>query len=464
MIPPRTISLPADHPLLRGLRSPAANFFIAMGFIACAACSRNSTSDAKPEVIAPPVEAVQARLGSLPLVQRLSGTVLAENQVVLFAETDGRVIAVHVQNGANVKRGDALLELQDDSLREQVRQAEAGHRINEARVRQAEASLAELAAQVRRTKELGKQALVTELELETASAQLASAHADVDLAKAQLDQSAATLAERRNLFGKLTVRSPIDGVVGQRNAEVGMQVTPSTALFTVGNLERVRVRVQIADRMLGFLQAGQPARIFPGGSDRANEVPLNARLTRISPFLNEVSRSTEAEIEVDNPDHLLRPGMFVPVDIAYGESASATLIPASGLFSDSDTGRTGVFVLSAAPTAGGADAPPLPPLPPLPSPVPPGETGAADDASQTPLTAPRPLEFRTARIVARGAMVVAVESVQPGDWVVTLGQDLLSTQGQLGRVRPVSWDHVLELQGIKREDLLNDLLHPGAVR
>jgi hypothetical protein len=70
------------------------------------------------------------------------------------------------------------------------------------------------------------------------------------------------------------------------------------------------------------------------------------------------------------------------------------------------------------------------------------------------------VEFRAVVVIARGAMEVAVSGVASGDWVVTLGQDLLSTGRAQARVRPVTWDHVMMLQGMKREDLLDSVLRP----
>lgn len=412
-----------------------------------AGCGDQAPETARGRAAAPPVEAVQARVGALPLAERLSGTVWAENQVALFPEINGRIARVLVQNGETVVRGQPLVELQDDTYREQVRQAEAGHRIAQARVRQAQARLSELQAQAGRLRTLGER-LVSELELETLSAQLESARADVDLAEAQAEQAAANLAEQRDTLSRTVIRAPIDGLVGQRNAEIGMQASPSTRLFTIGNVERVIVRIHIPDTMMRHVRGGQPVRVLapaPG----AGEQGLRAELTRISPFLNEVARTAEAEIELDNPERWLRPGMFVPVDILYGQSRQATLVPTSALFTDGSTGREGVFVVGA-PDAAAAAA---------------GEAGgeassaavAGADAGAA-LSEPRAVEFRTVGIVARGESEVAVDRLEPGEWVVTIGQNLLSTGRSHARVRPVTWEHVMALQGLRREDLLEEVL------
>ncbi|MCF3649247.1 efflux RND transporter periplasmic adaptor subunit [Synoicihabitans lomoniglobus] len=387
------------------------------------------------DTTAPPVEAVQARRGGLPLSERLSGTIRADNQVVLYPEITGRIAEVFAEDGDTVKTGEPLVRVNDDQVREQVRQSEAGHRISAARLRQAQARLAEAEAQARRSAELNARNLVSDLEYETLAAQRESAAADVELAEAELEQAAAGLAERRDLLSKAIVRAPVNGIVGSRRAEVGMQASPAAPLFTLGDLSNLHVRVNLTDAMIGYIEVGQSANLivedFLGDTE-----PLAGRVARISPFLNEVTRSTEAEITITASDSRLRPGMFLPVDILYGESQQATLVPTSALFTDPNTGREGVFVLTG-------------------EPLDPAAVQQRPDA----LSAPRDVEFRPISVIARGAQEVAVAEVNATDWIVTLGQDLLSANARTqARARPVTWSHVMELQGLNREDLLLEVL------
>lgn len=386
--------------------------------------------------MSPAVEAVQARRGSLPLVERLSGTVRADNQVVLYPEVSGRIDEVLVDDGDRVQAGDILVRIDDVQVREQVRQAEAGHRISAARLRQALARLAETEAQAKRSQALNARNLVSDLEYETLAAQRDSAAADVELAEAQLEQASANLAERRDLLARTLVRAPVSGVVGARRAEIGMQVSTSTALFTIGDLSALHLRVNLTDTMIGYIAVGQSARL-PIADLTGDLEPLTGTVTRISPFLNEVTRSAEAEIRIHAPDGRLRPGMFLPVDILYGESQQATLIPTSALFVDPNTGQEGVFVLSSEEPFDAAAVRNRP------------------DALSAPLT----VRFHTLNIIARGAQEVAIDRLAATDWVVTLGQDLLASDGRTkARARPVTWEHVMELQGLNREDLLEEVL------
>lgn len=396
-----------------------------------AGCGQSERSNAA--TTSPPVEATQTRTGSLPLVERLSGTVRAENQVALYPETSGRIAEVLVDDGQTVVAGQPLVKLSDRTVVEQVRQAEAGLRIAEARLWQAQAAQNEVAAQEKRIRSLNDRNLVTDVERETLAAQLAAAEADVALAEAGVEQAAATLAERQDALAKTVIRAPVSGVVGARDAEVGMQVTGSSRLFTIGNLDRVLVRIILTDVMLNYIKVGMPVLVYTENTI-GRTPPLEGTLSRISPFLNQISRSTEAEIELDNTSRRLQPGMFVPVDILYGQSRQATLVPTSALFTDTNTGREGVYLATEVPAVDSADG----------------------------LSTPVAVSFTPVNIIARGASEVAVSEIPPGAWVVTLGQNLLATGRSTARVRPVAWDHVMKLQDMQREALLAEIIRPTA--
>lgn len=408
--------------------------------VTLAACYGNEAQEGGGEQgnsITPAVEAVQARFGSLPLSERLSGTVIAKNQVLLYPEISGRIAEVHVQNGDSVEKGAPLVSLEDNQYREQVEQAKANLRINQARLKQAQARYQELEAQYKRTKKLSEKELSSELELETIEAQMSSAEADVELAQAQLEQSQSNVKEQEEILSKTVIRAPISGSVGQRNAEVGMQANTSTQLFTIGDLANLRVEVVLTEQMLTEVEVGQTARIYIGSNQ--NREFIEAELSRISPFLNNVTRSTEGEIDVSNHKEMLRPGMFVPVDILYGESQQATLLPTSAVYSDPNSGQTGVYVATA-----------------LGSEVEPAEQ--VDPNNPPPLTEATDVEFKPIEVIAEGRMEVGVEGVDPGSWVVTVGQDLLSQGRGQARVRASTWERILALQGLQRQDLLQRVL------
>ena len=387
--------------------------------------------------VVPAVEAVQARYGSLPLTQRLSGLVKAKNQVEIYPEVSAIIVEVYVNNGDIVKRGQPLVRLRDKEFRERLKQARAGYQIAVAQLRQAEAQLKEVQAALKRTESLTEQGLASPTELETAQTQAVSAEASVELAKARVEQAQATMDEREESLSQTLIRAPISGSVGNRNAEVGMLVSGSARLFTLGQLDSVRVEVVLTDRMLSYIEEEQRAEIYapntPAGS-------LSAPLSRISPFLHPVTHSTEAEIDLANPGGLLKPGMFVPVDIYYGESEQATLVPLSALYEHPATGVTGVYVSQTS-----LDREPV-------------SLGKLNGGQSVPLTEPLPFKFVAVDVVAKGRMEAGIRGVEPKKWVVTLGQNLLGGESGNARVRPVKWSRVERLQNLQRQDLMEDVI------
>lgn len=404
---------------------------LALGLLA--GCGQDGGRDAEREAdLAPAVEALPARRGTLPLEERLSGVVEADNQVAVQAEIEAPIIEVLARNGQAVERGQPLVRLAEDELRDQLRQAEAAVRLAEAGAQEARARVAEVEARVVRTRRLAAEQLVSQLELETQEAQLAAARAGAGQAAAQVEQARATVQERRSALGKTIVRAPVAGRVGQRNAEVGMLAGPSTVLFVVGDLGDLVVEVPLTEEMLGYVRPGQPVRV---GSPALGGRTVAATLTRISPFLEEASFSTVGEIDVANDEGRLSPGMFVTVDVLYGETEQATLVPASALWEDPRTGARGVYVVDGRGLAEGVPA-------------------SLDVPEQ-----PRGVELRPVEVLAEGRATVGVTGVQPGEWVVIVGQHLLARDGEAtARVRPTSWERVLELQGLQREDLLQRFL------
>ncbi|WP_020401849.1 efflux RND transporter periplasmic adaptor subunit [Gracilimonas tropica] len=411
--------------------------------VAFTACSEEGPSPdsrmPQEEAVIPSVEAIQARFGSLPLVERFSGNVKAENQVALYPEISGVIAEVFVQNGEYVEKGDRLVRLNTQVLEKQLQQAKAGLKINQAQLKQAKANLARVQAEYNRIKQLEDKELTSQVEVEQAEAELLSAEADVELSEAQVEQAESQVAQQEEQLSKAVIKAPISGNIGRRNAEIGMQVSTNTQLFLIGDLSRLKIEIVLTENMLNRINVGQSARILVDDSN-GGETVLNAEVSRISPFLNEVTRSTVAEIDVDNRNGLLRPGMFVPVDVLFGESQQATLIPTSALYTDPTTGQEGVFIARS-----------------LSSEIQPVTDSSESNGSRA-MTEPLPVEFVPIDVLAEGRMELGVNGVENGQWVVTVGQDLLSEGREQARIRTMTWERIYELQQLQREDLLREIM------
>lgn len=413
---------------LNPVRFAVAPFALELLAILAAACGGSSGGVESENARIPAVEAVPARLGALPMEARINGVVKARNQVAIRPEIEGRVVEVLVRSGESVRSGDPLVRLEAPTLREQVQQEQA-------RVRLAEARLAELRAQTVRTRSLAEEGLVSPLELETHEAQLAAAEAAVDEARATLEEISA-------LQGLATVRAPVSGRIGRRDVEVGMLVDSSSVLFVVGDLDELIVEVPLTEELVARVHEEQPVRV----SAEALAEPVRAEMSRISPFLAADSFTTVGEIDIANPGGRLLPGMFVTVDLLFGESQIATLVPTSAtIWEEGAGGQRGIFVIDDAS----------------------GLTEAGEKVAEI-VPEPRGVTFQPVEILAESRGVAGVEGVEAGQWVVTLGQHLLQDRSSqpgssaagplMARVRPTSWERVLELQRLQRQDLLTGFM------
>jgi HlyD family secretion protein len=386
----------------------------------------------------PAVEVVRARLDALPLRERLTGTVRGAGQVAIYPQTSGPVTEVFVDDGMVVEAGQALVRIESRTPRSQLEQAEAALGVATAQERAARASLAELEAQFERTRLLAADSLVSQETVETERARVEAARAAVEQAVAQVRSAEAGIRERAEAVDRTVVRAPIAGVVGQRNAEVGMIADGQTPLFTIGQLDRMRVEVPIAQDLIGRILTGQRAEIR---TDADPGRAIVAEVSRLSPFLAEGSFSAEAEIDVENPAGQLIPGMFVTVDVFYGRSDSTTVVPVSALYDDVASGRTGVYVASA-PDSGVIMT-------------------VADDGVGTLTVESVETRFVPVEVLARGRQTAGITGVRPGEWVVVVGHSLLAEEtGERprARIRPTSWDRIIALQERQGPELLEELM------
>ncbi|NBC01906.1 MAG: efflux RND transporter periplasmic adaptor subunit [Bacteroidetes bacterium] len=231
-------------------------FLLVLGLTACGSSDEEEawSGRSRGDAPTPSVEVVQTQRGSLPLEQRLSGTVQARNQVSIYPEITARVEDVMAESGDFVERGQPLVRLRDRTYREQVRQAEANVSIQRAQVRQAQAQLSELQSELRRIEQLADREFSSRQQLEALQAQVEGAEADVAAAEAQVEQAESTLSERQADLAQTVVRSPVTGRIGRRDVEIGQRVDGASRLFDVGDLSFVRVRVSLTDEMLSRIQ------------------------------------------------------------------------------------------------------------------------------------------------------------------------------------------------------------------
>lgn len=237
----------------------------------------------------------------------------------------GMVAAVLVQPGQWVRAGQTLAVIDREVQTRQAQQLAA-----QVQVARADAALAQ--NEYERSQALVGRGFVSKADLDRKRAARDAASARVRVAEA-------SLAESRARIGRLNVQSPAAGLVLERNVEPGQVVSPgSGALFRVARGGEMELKAQLSEADLLTLGVGVPATVTPVGSTQS----FTGSVWQISPVINQQNRQGIARIALAY-DPSLRPGGFASVEIVAG-SQEAPVLPESAILSD-DKGNF-VYVVS----------------------------------------------------------------------------------------------------------------------
>jgi RND family efflux transporter MFP subunit len=259
--------------------------------------------------------------GSGAIVTRLPGVIEpnAYKQVVVTPLVSGRVRRVFVALGESVRAGQPLAEIFSPEL------AEAETRFVSAR-----AELAAHERELQRTEKLVDIGSASRQELERLHAEHTARETEVQTARSRLQLlgvPASTIEKlgSGNAVGALTtVPAPMSGVVTERTANPGLNVDSAAKLFAVVDLSTVWVVVDVYEKDFSGVRAGVPARIT---TKALADAVIPGRVSYIDPQVNAETRTVRVRVEVPNPRHELRLGMFVDVTLDVPGVRAVALIP-----------------------------------------------------------------------------------------------------------------------------------------
>ena len=280
-------------------------------------------------------EAVQR--GTLSVKVVANGTLAPTLTVNVGSELSGTVARVFVDINDRVTKGQVLVELDTSKLRDQMARSRAALASAEARVAQAAATLKEARANLARMEEVQRLSggrVPSATEFDTARANAERAAADEAAARASVADAKAALRVDETNLGKASIRAPIDGVVLTRSVDPGNAVAASlqaVTLFTIAaDLTQMKLQVNVDEADVGQLREGQRAR-FTVAAQPGRQYP--AVVTRVAfgstTTDNVVTYTTQ--LDVQNADLTLRPGMTATASIAATERAGVLLVPNSAL-------------------------------------------------------------------------------------------------------------------------------------
>jgi RND family efflux transporter MFP subunit len=322
-----------------------------------AGCGSDSTASTKKNAPAAPkpreVRVVPAAEDRVPRTVAVTGTLAADDQIVLGLKVPGRLSEITVDLGSRVRRGQLVARLDPTDFRLRVDQARAA--LQQARVRlglppdgaddgvapeqtaivrQARAVLDEAKLTRERFARLFNQELIARAQLDAAEAGYQVAEGRYQDALEEVRNRQAILVQRRTelelarqALADTELQAPVDGMIRERRAAVGEFLAAGAAVATLVKTHPLRLQLAVPERASVDVRVGQQVRVSVDGDPGVH----GGRVVRLSPSIQEQNRTLTVEAEVPNPAGTLRPGSFTRAEIVIAADQPAVFVPRSAV-------------------------------------------------------------------------------------------------------------------------------------
>lgn len=226
----------------------------------------------------------------------ITGSIIANESLELKSEANGKITKINFKEGATVKKGELLVQINDEEIRAQIEKQRYMQKLNK--------------DNEYRQRQLFKKDAISQEEYDNALNRLNTTISDIKLLEAQLQ--------------KTRIFAPFDGVIGLRYVSNGAYISPATVIATLYNNSPAKIEFAVPSRYSSLIAAGKKIR-FTIENDTSRV--FVGEVYAIEPRINEETRTLKLRALADNSNGVLIPGQFVKVDLVLGSKADALLIP-----------------------------------------------------------------------------------------------------------------------------------------
>jgi membrane fusion protein, heavy metal efflux system len=243
------------------------------------------------------------------------------NTAAINAPLAGRVLTLLAQKGQHVNKGEALATIDSPEIRQLAVESERLVAQNKAAELQAQAKVELAKRNFEREKTLLGLKIASAKDYQTAEADLKQTEAELQTTRSQTRLSSALLTNRLAQLGQsikatagghITLYAPIAGVVLEQLVTPGEALEAGKPLFKLINIDKVWATAQVYEKDLQYVRTGQPIEIRTAAYPQKT---FNGRIVNIDPIVDPVSRTLAVRAVIENRDALLKPQMFVTVDL-----------------------------------------------------------------------------------------------------------------------------------------------------
>jgi membrane fusion protein (multidrug efflux system) len=375
---------PTDSSPFR-VRRAAGTLALALFIALSAGCGGAGGPDknAAAQAAAIPVEVAPASHQAVTANYSGTATLEAVGDAQVVAKTSGIILRILVEEGMRVEKGQLLAQLDDDAVRNKLAQAEATLKKAQAAFDKSEKGIAKN--------------LIPRADFDRDKFDLETQHAVVDGAKIDLSYT--------------RIVAPISGVIAKRSVKVGNLVTANQALFQIVDMDPLEAVLNVPERDLGTLKAGQPVHLKV---DALPDQDFDGTVARVAPVVDATSGTFRATCEFRDTTKTLKPGMFGRIDVVYDQRHDALVVPRSALVEED--GESAVFVIEPAPPKKADDKDK-----PKDTKAKPGEAVAAEKKPDVPLFVAKRRVVRTG--YSESDRVEVRDGLKDGERVITIGRN-----------------------------------------
>jgi membrane fusion protein (multidrug efflux system) len=286
------------------------------------------------------VAAVKRKDISVPIFA--TGTIFPQHESKIGPKISGTLEAVYVDEGDEVKEGQTLAKLDQESILIGKRQCEASVRVAEAQLKEAQLQEENLRKEKARLANLHEKRAISQQRYDDIVTAHSMAVTRLEILAAQIVSSKENLAMAEQKLKDSVIVAPFSGTIVKRLVNRGEYVTtmPPTVLFIIVNIDKVETEVALPEVQLARVARGNRAEItadvYPG-------VQFEGEISTVNPLVDPVSRAFTAKIEIPNRGHRLKAGMFARVTLYPKVHKGALVVPFKAVLQRD--GKTGVFVI-----------------------------------------------------------------------------------------------------------------------
>lgn len=281
------------------------------------------------------VKVIAAQKRDMRDMRIFTGTLSAVEEYDAAAKIGGQVEMLAADLGDCVRKGDVIARLDDEEYKQQLAQARAEIDVAQASLAEAESTLLAAERSYERVKNLREQRVASASELDAAETELKAQKSRVELAKSQIKQREASLRAAEVRLSYTVIKADWENgdddacrYVAARHTSQGTMLGANSPVVTLVDLSLLKAVINVTERDYASLQVGQPAAITLDFLDRGT---FDGEVKRLAPVFGEASRQARVEIDVENPDNILKAGMFVRVHIELGREEDTIAVPQNAL-------------------------------------------------------------------------------------------------------------------------------------